>query len=88
LAMPNVLAAHWAIKGVTPVAIKRTRRELRAAVVAALADPVKCNWSNVGIADVVGCSDTFVGIVRNELASRAGERVVGKDGKSYPARLS
>lgn len=88
LAMPNVLAAHWAIKGVTPAAPRRTRAELREAVLKVLTDPTTETWTNLQVAEAVGCSDHYVGTIRVASGTR-----IGKDGKSYPgnrarARLS
>lgn len=71
--------------------VRRTNADLRHTVLTALADPKIGNWSNVQIAQVCLCSDTFVGIVRNKLAPASGNalgaRHKGRDGKSYPAKL-
>lgn len=69
--------------------VRRTNADLRHAVLTALADSEIGTWSNVQIAQVCLCSDTFVGIVRNTLApasgNAAGARRKGGDGKFYPA---
>lgn len=69
---------------------RRTNADLRHAVLTALEDSEMGNWSNVQIAQVCLCSDTFVGIVRKKMAPASGKpatRRKGRDGKLYPAKL-